>query len=49
MKFQVEEDTGAQFRYLPDRLRSDTGKQLAANLEHADKIRYLFRELYGDR
>ena len=44
MEFQVEENVHAKFCHLPDRFRPGGSKELAADLEHADKIGNLARK-----
>ena len=44
MKFQVEEDSRTELRYLPHRFRPGRCKKLAADLEHAYKIGNLLGE-----
>ena len=49
MEFQVEENTVAECGDLLDRLSTGAGKELVADLEHADKIGDLLSELQRGR
>ncbi len=49
VEFQVKEDAGAECGYFAHRLRTRRREQLAADLEHADKIGNLFREFQRGR
>ena len=45
VEFQIQKDVRAKLRNLPHRLRSSSGEELAADLEHAYKIGDLFRRI----
>ena len=45
VEFQVEKNVRSQLRHLADGFGPRRSKELAANLEHADKIRHLLGEL----
>ena len=49
MEFQVEKNAVAKCGDLLYRLRTSAGKELVADLEHADKIRNLLSELQRRR
>jgi hypothetical protein len=45
VEFQIEENTCAELRHLAHGLGTSRSKELAADLEHANKIRHLLGEL----
>src|SRR5208337_4970225 len=45
VEFQIEKNARSQLRHLADRFGSSGCEQLAANFEHADKIRHLLVEV----
>ncbi len=49
VEFQVEKNIRAELRYLAYCFRSRSGEELAADFEHAHKVRHLLGELQRRR